>query len=142
MSHAKTVKIKDGDDFRIINESDFKQDQHELCEGEKLSTDSVIVNLKVGITPELQTVIDDAKAECEKATDENVGLKEQLAIAHGELIAFKHDVSAMKARITELESVDYSKFKVDELKDVLKLKGIEFPSDAKKDDLLALIPKE
>jgi hypothetical protein len=32
---------------------------------------------------------------------------------------------------------------VDELKDVLKLKGIEFPSDAKKDDLLALlIPKE
>lgn len=180
MSHAKTVKIKDGDDFRVINESDFKQDQHELCEGETLSTESVVVNLKVGITPELQATIDAAKAECEKVIAENDDLKqqletlkaglvqgepadltgsvpteqfdavaldltntkEQLATAHGELIAFKNDVSAMQARINELQSVDYSKLKVDELKDVLKLKGIEFPSDAKKDDLLALIPKE
>lgn len=69
--------------------------------------------------------------------------KEQLAIVQGEFIAFKNDVGAMQARIAELQSVDYSKMKVDELKDVLRLKGIEFPSDAKKDDLLALlIPKE
>ena len=68
--------------------------------------------------------------------------KEQLATAQGELISFKNDVGAMQARIAELQSVDYSKLKVDELKDVLKLKGIEFPSDAKKDDLLALLPKE
>lgn len=69
--------------------------------------------------------------------------KEQLATAQGELISFKNDVGAMQARITELQSVDYTKLKVDELKDVLKLKGIEFSSDAKKDDLLALlIPKE
>ncbi len=65
--------------------------------------------------------------------------KEQLAIVQGEFIAFKNDVGAMQARIVELQSVDYSKMKVDELKDVLKLKGIEFPSDAKKDDLLALL---
>jgi len=180
MSHTETVKIKDGDDFRIINVSDFKQDQHELCEGEKLSTDSVIVKLNVGITPELQATIDQAKAECEKVVAENAELKgqletlkagmtqgepadltglipveqfdavaldltntkAQLATAQGELIAFKNDVGAMQARIAELGSVDYSKLKVDELKDVLKLKGIEFPSDAKKDDLVALLTKE
>ena len=65
--------------------------------------------------------------------------KVQLAIVQGEFIAFKNDVGAMQARIVELQSVDYSKLKVDELKDVLKLKGIEFSSDAKKDDLLALL---
>lgn len=65
--------------------------------------------------------------------------KEQLAIVQGEFIAFKNDVGAMQACITELQSVDYSKLKVDELKDVLKLKGIEFSSDAKKDNLLALL---
>ena len=78
MSQVRTVKIKDGDDFRVINESDFKYGQHELYEGEKLSTDSVVVNLEVGITPELQATIDEAKAECEKVVAENVDLKEQL----------------------------------------------------------------
>lgn len=138
------------------------------------------IDVKVGITPELQAVVDEAKAECEKVVAENDELKqlleslktellhgeptdltglvsteqfdavaldltntkEQLATAQGELIAFKNDAAAMQARIAELQSVDYSKLKVDELKDVLKLKGIEFPSDSKKDDLLALLPKE
>lgn len=138
------------------------------------------IDVKVGITPELQAVIDEAKAECEKVVAENDELKqqlealkaglvpgepvdltglvpteqfdavaldltntkEQLATAQGEFIAFKNDAAAMQARIAELQLVDYSKLKVDELKDVLKLKGIEFPSDAKKDDLLALLPKE
>ncbi|MEQ1309756.1 HeH/LEM domain-containing protein [Acinetobacter bereziniae] len=138
------------------------------------------IDVKVGITPELQAVVDEAKAECEKVVAENDELKqqlealkaglvpgepvdltglvpteqfdaveldltntkEQLATAKGEFIAFKNDAAAMQARIAELQLVDYSKLKVDELKDVLKLKGIEFPSDAKKDDLLALLPKE
>jgi len=78
MSQVKTVRIKDGDDFRVINESDFKYGQHELCEGEKLSTDSVVVNLEVGITPELQATIDEAKAECEKVVAENNNLKQQV----------------------------------------------------------------
>jgi len=141
----------------------------------------VTIDVKVGITPELQKTIDDAKAECEKVKTENVGLKqqietlkseqvkgepadlsglvpieqfdavaldlsntkEQLSTAQGELIAFKNDVAAMQARITELQSVDYSKMKVDDLKEALKLKGIDYPVDAKKDDLLALLtPKE
>lgn len=148
----------------------------ELSEAKPLTID-----VKVGITPELQATIDEAKAECAKVVAENDELKqqletlkaglvqgepadltglvpteqfdavaldltntkEQLATAQGELIAFKNDIAAMQARIIELQSVDYSKLKVDELKDVLKLKGIEFSSDAKKDDLLALLnPKE
>lgn len=85
MSQVKTVKIKDGDDFRVINESDFKYGQHELYEGEKLSTDSVVVNLEVGITPELQATIDEAKAECEKVVAENVDLKQQIETLKADL---------------------------------------------------------
>ncbi|WP_257228044.1 hypothetical protein [Acinetobacter sp. YH12073] len=63
----------------------------------------VTIEAKVGITPELQQTIDDAKAECEKVVAENVELKEQLATAQGEFIAFKNDVAAMQARIDELQ---------------------------------------
>lgn len=38
------------------------------------------VNLAVGISPELQAVIDDAKAECEKVVEENTLLKQKVAI--------------------------------------------------------------
>ncbi|MDC4658011.1 Ish1 domain-containing protein [Acinetobacter baumannii] len=38
------------------------------------------VNLAVGITPELQAVIDDAKAECEKVVEENTQLKQKIDI--------------------------------------------------------------
>jgi len=38
----------------------------------------ITANVQVSITPELQKVIDDAKAECEKVVAENVDLKEQL----------------------------------------------------------------
>ena len=38
----------------------------------------VTANVQVGITPELQKVIDDAKAECEKVVAENAKLKEQI----------------------------------------------------------------
>lgn len=102
MSQVKTVKIKDGASFRIINEADFNPAEHELCDGEALSAGPVTVNLAVGITPELQAAIDEAKAECAKVQAENTELKEQLATAHGELIAFKNDGAAMQARIDEL----------------------------------------
>ena len=86
MSQVKTVKIKDGDDFRVINESDFKHGQHELYEGEKLSTDSVVVSLNLGITPELQATIDEAKAECAKVVAENAELKQQVETLKAGLI--------------------------------------------------------
>lgn len=181
MSQVKTVKIKHGNGFCIINATDFKNGEHELCEGETLGEDhQITVTISAETSPEFQKTIDDAKAECEKVQAENDDLKqqietlksgqvqgepadlsglvpleqfdavaldlsntkEQLSAAQGELIAFKNDVAAMQARITELQSVDYSKMKVDDLKEALKLKGIEFPSDAKKDDLLALLTKE
>ncbi|MDX8164896.1 HeH/LEM domain-containing protein [Acinetobacter pittii] len=87
-------------------------------------------------------------------------LEEQLATLKGEFIAFQNDPEAMKARIAELESgeggqnpggdqnpnevqpINYAGLKVDELRTVLTEKGISFESGAKKDELLALIPKE
>ncbi|HJF29110.1 hypothetical protein NI467_06370 [Acinetobacter bohemicus] len=38
----------------------------------------VTANVRVGITPELQAVIDEAKSECEKVVAENAELKDQL----------------------------------------------------------------
>jgi len=87
-------------------------------------------------------------------------LEEQLATMKGEFIAFQNIPEAMKARIAELESdegnqipegdqkpsevqpINYTGLKVDELKAVLTEKGIAFESGAKKEELLALIPKE
>ncbi|MDC5615260.1 HeH/LEM domain-containing protein [Acinetobacter baumannii] len=89
-------------------------------------------------------------------------LEDQLATLKGEFIAFQNDPEAMKARIVELESgnngqksedgqkpsdtqpqpINYAGLKVDELRAVLTEKGIAFEAGAKKEELLALIPKE
>ncbi|WP_336962571.1 HeH/LEM domain-containing protein [Acinetobacter pittii] len=87
-------------------------------------------------------------------------LEEQLATVKGEFIAFQNDPEVMKARIAELESgvgdqnsegdqnpnevqpINYAGLKVDELRAVLTEKGIVFEPGAKKDELLALLPKE
>ena len=45
----------------------------------------VTANVQVSITPELQKVIDDAKAECEKVVAENVELKEQIETLKADL---------------------------------------------------------
>ena len=45
----------------------------------------VTANVQVGITPELQKVIDDAKTECEKVVAENVELKEQIETLKADL---------------------------------------------------------
>ena len=79
MSHAETVKIKDGTDFRIINESDFNPNVHKLCDGETLDEGhQITVTLNAEIAPELQQVIDEAKAKCEKVIAENADLKQQI----------------------------------------------------------------
>ncbi|EPR9360800.1 HeH/LEM domain-containing protein [Acinetobacter baumannii] len=87
-------------------------------------------------------------------------LEEQLATLKGEFIAFQNDPEAMKTRIAELETgedgqnpasdqkpsevqpINYAGLKVDELRAVLTEKGIAFEAGAKKEELLALIPKE
>ncbi|ENW92758.1 hypothetical protein [Acinetobacter dispersus] len=149
---VNTVKIKHGESYRIINESDFKHGQHELYEGEKLSAapDSVTLDLKVGITPDLQKTIDDMKNECQRVENNNVQLKALLvereateAQLRGELKAALESESALTEQLAKYEKVDYSKLKVDEIKELLKSKNIEIPPDVKlKEDLLALLPKE
>ncbi len=149
---VKTVKIKHGESYRIINESDFKHGQHELYEGEKLSVaqDNVTVDLKVGITPDLQKTIDDMKNECQRVENNNVQLKALLvereateAQLRGELKAALERVSALTEQLAKYQKVDYLKLKVDEIKELLKSKNIEIPPDVKlKEDLLALLPKE
>ena len=102
----KTVKIKptspDQGEYVVINESDFDPDIHKLADGESLKGEKLTITLKAKTAPELQATVDQAKAECFKVTAENSELKEQLATAQGELIAFKNDVAAMQARIDEL----------------------------------------
>ncbi|ENU92093.1 hypothetical protein F971_01980 [Acinetobacter vivianii] len=149
---VNTVKIKHGESYRIINESDFKHGQHELYEGEKLSVapDNVTLDLKVGITPDLQKTIDDMKNECQRVENNNVQLKALLvereaieAQLRGELKGALESVSALTEQLAKYQKVDYSKLKVDEIKELLKSKNIEIPPDVKlKEDLLALLPKE
>ncbi|MGL3037719.1 Ish1 domain-containing protein [Acinetobacter baumannii] len=47
---------------------------------EPAKTTLATVNVAVGITPELQEVIDQAKADCEKVVEENTQLKQKVAI--------------------------------------------------------------
>lgn len=84
----------------------------------------ITANVQVGITPELQKVIDDAKTECEKVVAENVELKEQLdkereavkrltaentelqnkvLIAEKTLVSADEEIKALKDRITYLQ---------------------------------------
>lgn len=151
------------------------------------------VNVAVGITPELQEVIDNTKAECEKVVEENGQLKQKIEIleqasgdsselisensrlkdavlqadnaakaAEGKVVsiqaefdAFKNDVAAMQARITELEAGNASEnpatetatnvfenWSNDQLKEYLASKNIGYKPSAKKAELLKLIPKE
>lgn len=46
----------------------------------RASGSSAMVNLAVGISPELQALIDDAHAECEKVTGENAQLRKKVSI--------------------------------------------------------------
>ena len=84
----------------------------------------ITANVQVGITPELQKVIDDAKTECEKVVAENNDLKEQLdkereavkrltaentelqnkvLIAEKTLVSADEEIKALKDRITYLQ---------------------------------------
>lgn len=94
-----------------------------------------------------------------------VWTEDQLETAKAELIAFKNDVPAMKARIAELQGdttpvdatsdnpnpelneesaddvqdVDYSQWTADQLREELKKRDIKFKARDSKDELLALL---
>ncbi|MFW1892159.1 Ish1 domain-containing protein [Acinetobacter geminorum] len=84
MSRIETVAIKDGNSFRLINADNFDPDKHEKYVEEVVGKTSVgtttlaTVNVDVGITPELQEVIDETKAECLKVAEENSQLKQKI----------------------------------------------------------------
>lgn len=91
--------------------------------------------------------------------------EDQLETAKAELIAFKNDVPAMKARIAELQGdttstgatsdnqkpelneesaddvqdVDYSQWTADQLREQLNKRGIKFKARDSKDELIALL---
>ncbi|XZU98191.1 Ish1 domain-containing protein [Acinetobacter baumannii] len=160
---------------------------------EPVKTTLATVSAVIGITPELQKVVDETKAECEKVVEENTQLKQKIEIleqasgdsselisensrlkdavlqadnaakaAEGKVVsiqtefdAFKNDVAAMQARITELEAGNASEnpatetatnvfenWSNDQLKEYLASKNIGYKPSATKAELLKLIPKE
>ena len=77
----------------------------------KAKVDKITVQLGVETSPELQKVLADTKAECEKVVAENGALQGQLKKAIEDLeteraahVAFMDDVDAMQTRIDELKS--------------------------------------
>lgn len=107
---------------------------------------------------------DALKEELLDALNAKTKLQEQLATAQGEFIAFQNDVAVMKARIAELQgdttpsgatnenpnsepsknagdaqSVNYSDWTADQLRDELTKRGIEFKVRDSKADLIALL---
>ena len=62
------------------------------------------VSLNVGITPELQTSLDEAKAECEKVVAENTELTEQLDKEREAVKKLKSENDELKVKVKELEA--------------------------------------
>lgn len=94
ISAATSVEV----DEEFPNSETVKQ-AYAFLKGQHLS-----VQVEVGITPELQAVVDEAKAECEKVVAERDEALDQLKTSKGEFVAFQNNIDAMKARITELEA--------------------------------------
>ena len=77
----------------------------------KAKVEKITAQLGVETSPELQKVLADTKAECEKVVAENEALQGQLTkaiadleIEHAVHVAFMDDVDAMQTRIDELKS--------------------------------------
>ncbi|OTG85994.1 hypothetical protein B9T31_09515 [Acinetobacter sp. ANC 4558] len=94
-------------------------------------------------------------SECKDGIDlSHYVAKSEYDALEAEYNALKNSPDALKARLAELEldsdqqsdqddqAQDYSKLNNDQLKAILIEKGIGFKQSAKKDELLALIPKE
>lgn len=84
----------------------------EIRKNPHIKVQPLTMNVQVGVTPELQQAIDDAKAECAKVVAENKDLSDQLKKSIDDLqaeriefTAFKNDISAMQARIDELKKI-------------------------------------
>ena len=58
----------------------------------------VTANVQVSITPELQAIIDQAKAECEKVVAENEALKQKIAALDGSLVVANERIAELEAK--------------------------------------------
>ena len=58
----------------------------------------VTANVQVSITPELQAVIDEAKAECEKVVAEKEALKQKIAALDGSLVVANERIAELEAK--------------------------------------------
>ncbi|MDK2146884.1 Ish1 domain-containing protein [Acinetobacter baumannii] len=144
---------------------------------EPVKTTLATVSAVIGITPELQKVVEEntqlkqkieileqASGDSSELISENSRLKDAVLqadnaakAAEGKVVsiqaefeAFKNDIPAMQARITELESGkatetaanDFENWSNDQLKEYLASKNIGYKPSATKAELLKLIPKE
>lgn len=149
---------------------------------EPVKTTLATVSAVIGITPELQKVVEEntqlkqkieileqASGDSSELISENSRLKDAVLqadnaakAAEGKVVsiqaefdAFKNDVAAMQARITELEAGNASEnpatetatnvfenWSNDQLKEYLASKNIGYKPSATKAELLKLIPKE
>ncbi|WP_042073567.1 hypothetical protein, partial [Acinetobacter gerneri] len=141
----------------------------EVRKNPHMKVESLTMNVQVGVTPELQQFIDDAKAECAKVVAENTELKNQISVYeqankdHSELLSensrlkdalliLENQCAELKAQLAlgnespasrvETTDTNYESWTVPQIKDFLASKEIGFKSSASKDELLALIPKE
>lgn len=87
----------------------IKADYEELSVGVEVrelpKTKPLTVGVSVGITPELQATIDQAKAECEKVVAENAKLKTQLEQLAG--VVAERDALAAKVELLELQAAEF-----------------------------------
>ena len=58
----------------------------------------VTANVQMSITPELQAIIDQAKAECEKVVAENEALKQKIAALDGSLVVANERIAELEAK--------------------------------------------
>ena len=75
---------------------DVPQAYFDLIEHTKANI--VTANVQVSITPELQAVIDEAKAECEKMVAENEALKQKIAALDGSLVVANERIAELEAK--------------------------------------------
>lgn len=100
---------------------------------EPAKTTLATVNVAVGITPELQEVIDQAKADCEKVVEENGQLKQKIEIlehANGDSSELISENSRLKDAVLQADKAT----KASEVKVV----SIQAEFDAFKNDVAAM----
>lgn len=110
----------------------------------KAKVEKITVQLGVETSPELQKVLADTKAECERVVAENTALQGQLkkAIANPDPSAEQSSESPKEMELLKSTENDFASWTIPQIKDYLAAKEIGFKASASKDELLALIPKE